>query len=149
MLWGFHMGATNFKTANPLFFWSYHDETTNREEKLNRLWSLCNSSFEHSPLGCSICMFSDVIAPDPKPNEDVMVMSEIRPERQIVAPRKHFTNFDSLPQRDRLKLTAALLAEVQRLLGSNGKLSVEKTRNKQGHINFEITFNALAPNGAT
>lgn len=146
MIFGFHMNARNFKTVNPLFFWSYHDETTNRDEKLSRLWALCNSSFEHSPLGCLICMD---IAPDPQPSEDIFVTTEIRPWRQVIAPRKHFTSFEGLPNRDRRGLMAALHSEVQRLLEGNDTFAVKKTCNKQGHFIIEITFHTAEQSGTT
>lgn len=142
-LYGTDIGAKNFRTANPLFYWSYFDSVTNQQEKLQRLWQLTQSSFQSSSGYCPICIESANAGTDAISREDTITLSEYGPERTIVAPRHHFTEIERIPARDARKLRAAVLAEVQLYLGTPGVVTIKTIHTESGHAAYEVRH---APN---
>lgn len=138
VLHGADIGAQNIRTANPLFYWSYFDSVTNKQEKLHRLWQLSQSSRREPQGYCALCVESANSGNDAITREDVFVLAEHRPSRTIIAPRHHFTEIDRIPLRDTRKLSAAVLAQVQRHLGSLGAVRIEAIRSQSGHVAYEI-----------
>jgi hypothetical protein len=138
VLHGADIGAKNIRTANPLLYWSYFDPVTNQQEKLHRLWQLSQSSLQEPDGYCALCAESANAGSDTIAREDVITLMECNPTRAIVAPRHHFTEIDRIPLRDARKLKAAVLAEVQRHLGTSGAVRIETIRSQGGHVAYEV-----------
>lgn len=148
ILYGAHVGASNFKTPSMLHFWKYQDDITCREEKLGRLWNIANSSWEQSDSGCELCRESRCNGFE-TPREDIFCQDEFDPDKKRIVPRWHFTDLQRIPKRDKSALERFVGKVVKDYVTHGMDVTIKTESNGHGHSYLVIEPVGIRPRETT
>ena len=136
--WGHVPFTPKLRRQNPLTYWKYFDYVTNKDERLVRLYDLHNSSYADLNESCPLCLeaidWGNTI--EPRGDAFIPVLSGL--EGTLIAPRRHFTKFDSMPKRDEKALQELVQAETFKTLTLGRGVQVLKKFHASGHLYYLI-----------
>lgn len=146
-VWGHVPFTPKLRRQNPLTYWKYFDTVTNTDERLVRLYDLQQSSFTDFDEPCLLCLEAIDWGNTSEPRSDAFnpVLSGL--EGAWVAPRRHFTKFDSMPKRDEKAVQELVKEEVLKTLSRGHGVQVFQKSNSYGHVYYQI--NTLREEGVT
>jgi hypothetical protein len=143
--YGTDVGARNIKTLNPLFFWTYFDDVSNKQEKLSRLWQLHLSSRVSPTRYCQFCIEAASASNDAAGRDDVISILDAKTSGLVIAPRQHFTDIKRMPARDTKRLTDTVLIEVRRRLLLHEQVTVKRICGESGHVAYSVHLARQSP----
>ena len=137
-VWGAVPFIPKLRRQDPLRHWSFHDQYTNRDEKLARFHELLESSHVETGVYCAAC--SDAIGPGDAigPQSDAFAFCIVGSHRLAIAPRRHFTNLKRMPARDTKAVNALLQAEIAMALREATQIDIRDDSNSTGHAYYSI-----------
>lgn len=146
-VWGHVPFIPKLRRQNPLTYWKYFDTVTNTDERLVRLFDLQQSSYTDFNEPCPLCLEAIDWGNTLEPRSDAFNPVLTGLEGTWVAPRRHFTKFDAMPNRDEKAVQELVQVEVLKTLSLGHGVQVFQKSNANGHVYYQI--NTLREQGMT